>query len=146
MTRWIGSVGLAALLALAVAARGEDAEHQHPEAPMEPVTLHILMPAEGGEQSVEALPGYSQEIHLPGNPTTGYCWELASLEPEGILKSAGDPTFTPVATDRVGAPGTFFFRFAIVAPGAAVLKLVYRRSWEKDVEPLYTATLHVTVH
>jgi inhibitor of cysteine peptidase len=87
--------------------------------------------------------GQTLTIKLEGNPTTGYSWEVAETE-DAILQQAGEPEFE-AESDLLGAPGTQTLRFEAVETGQMELKLVYRRSWEADVEPLETFTVHVTV-
>ena len=45
----------------------------------------------------------------------------------------------------VGAGGTYVFRFRALAEGQARIEIVYRRPWEKGVEPLRTYILELTV-
>ena len=75
-----------------------------------------------------ALPkGESLTIELPGNPTTGYEWTVAQLDP-AFLRLA-DSTYAPDSS-AIGSGGTYTFRFETLQPGATTLALAYRRSWE----------------
>jgi predicted secreted protein len=70
-------------------------------------------------------------------------WEAADLEDQ-ILRQAGDPEFTS-ETDLIGSGGVQTLRFEAVKIGQTTLKLVYRRPWEGDVNPLRTFSVNVVV-
>jgi inhibitor of cysteine peptidase len=110
-----------------------------------PALATVQFAAEGGEQSVQLVPGQVLEVILPGNPTTGYGWTLEGFETQDILGGPADAEFQSEAPDRMGAGGIFKFRFTAARSGSATIRFAYRRSWEKDVAPLYTAVLNVTV-
>ena len=88
--------------------------------------------------------GQTLVVTLEGNPTTGYTWEVAEPLDEQVLRQAGEPEFK-AESDLVGAGGVQILRFEAVNAGQTTLKLAYRRSWEKDVEPLETYSLQVVV-
>ena len=84
-------------------------------------------------------------IELDSNASTGYAWEIVedgspALEPAPVPASTA-PTVPPM----VGAGGTSRWRFRAVQPGAATVRLIYRRAWEKEVEPARTASYRVVV-
>lgn len=84
-------------------------------------------------------------IELDSNASTGYTWEIVEdgspvLEPAPVPASAA-PTVAPMP----GAGGTSRWRFRAAQSGTTNLRLVYRRSWEKDVEPARTASYRVVV-
>jgi inhibitor of cysteine peptidase len=86
-------------------------------------------------------------VTLDSNPTTGYSWQVAEVNP-AVLRQSGDAEYKPQSASdppRVGAGGTETFRFEAANAGATTLKLVYQRPWEKDVAPLLTYTVQVTV-
>jgi predicted secreted protein len=102
-----------------------------------------ILGAEDGGREITLQKGQILTIELEGNPTTGYSWE--AVESEGaILQQVGEPEFEP-ESDLLGASGTQTLRFEAVETGQMELKLVYRRSWETDVEPLETFTVQVRV-
>lgn len=78
-------------------------------------------------------------VRLPGNPTTGYRWSVVRMPPSLRGISA---MYVPSSPGRLGAGGTYVFRFA-VRRGSGVLRLVYRRPWERSRPPLRTFTLTV---
>ena len=88
--------------------------------------------------------GQTLVVTLEGNPTTGYSWEVAEPLNEQVLRQAGEPEFKS-ESDALGAGGVQILRFEAVNAGKFTLKLVYRRPWEKDVEPLETYSIEVVV-
>ena len=83
------------------------------------------------------------EIELPGNPTTGYQWEIADFD-ASVVKSAGEPEFK-ADSKAIGSGGMHTFRFQTVADGQTTIKLIYHRSFEKDTPPIKTYELTVVV-
>ena len=79
-------------------------------------------------------------ITLESNPTTGYRWEAVEAG-ESVLQQIGEAEFKmsdPRDPPPPGTGGTETFRFKAIKAGQTMLKLIYHRSWEKDVEPLET--------
>ncbi len=107
--------------------------------------LRELNEADDGK-TVEAAVGTRLFVRLRGNPTTGYQWQLAKA-PDPALTSLGDAQYAPDRQTPVamGAGGTFTFSFRAVRPGAATVRLVYVRPWEKDKPPEQTFTLTAQV-
>jgi inhibitor of cysteine peptidase len=83
------------------------------------------------------------EIQLDGNPTTGYGWEIIPSE-SGVLMVKAGPTYTADG-DLVGSGGTYLFCFTADEIGETDVNLIYRRSWESEVVPISSFTLHVVV-
>jgi predicted secreted protein len=84
-------------------------------------------------------------IELDSNASTGYAWEIVEdgspmLEPAPVPASAA-----PAVAPMPGAGGTSRWRFRAAQSGTTTLRLVYRRSWEKEVEPVQTASYRVVV-
>ncbi len=98
---------------------------------------------------VPASIGDTIVITLPGNITTGYSWALVRIETDTqkpAVKAAGDIAYQrPPANGRVGAGGLFVARFTAVAEGKAVVRLAYRRPFEKDkpAAKTFSVTLEV---
>lgn len=92
---------------------------------------------------IELKKGQILVIILEANPTTGYTWEIAELK-EHVLQQVGEAGFEP-ESEAIGAQGIQTFRFEAVNVGKTALKLVYRRPWEEDVEPLETFSIKVVV-
>lgn len=103
----------------------------------------LALEAKDNGRQIELEKGQTLAISLEGNPSTGYTWEMVESE-DSILRQVGEIEFE-AESDLVGAPGTQTLRFEAVESGQTELKLVYHRPWEKDVEPLETFTLQVTV-
>ena len=74
-------------------------------------------------------------LELEGNPTTGFTWEIASID-EAVLVAAGDPLYRS-DSDLAGSAGVFTFRFQAVGEGETQVEIMYHRPWE-DTEPLQT--------
>ncbi|MET1162739.1 MAG: protease inhibitor I42 family protein [Pseudoxanthomonas sp.] len=84
-------------------------------------------------------------IELASNASTGYGWEVVEAG-DPVLAAAPVPASNaPSATPMPGAGGTSRWRYRAMQAGTALVRLVYRRSWEKDVEPARTATYRVRV-
>jgi len=81
-------------------------------------------------------------LQLPGNPTTGYDWEVTIGNPS-VLEQ-GPSKFTP-SSSALGAGGTYSFWFQPKATGRTDLTLAYHRAWETGVEPLKTYKVTITV-
>ena len=90
--------------------------------------------------------GKAYVIKLDCNPTTGYDWELKSIDRE-IAAPKGSVEFKRNKAPRgmVGVPGMCTLEVVGVKPGKTKAVLVYRRSWEKDVAPARTFTAEITV-
>lgn len=78
-------------------------------------------------------------VLLKANPGTGYTWQAMALDPEW-LKPLGEAIYVPVEPEsegtRVGAQERQLFRFRVSGDGNYMLRMVYRRPWEKDEPPL----------
>ena len=93
--------------------------------------------------TIELHPGDKLEIVLPGNPTTGYTWEVRPGA-EALLKQKGDPEFAP-DSKALGAGGRTTISFDVIAAGKASLVLIYHRTFEQAVPPLRNFGIRVVV-
>ena len=93
-------------------------------------TGKVVQVAAGGEVVVE----------LPGNPTTGYIWQVTSND-ESILLPTGY-AFVP-DSDAVGAGGMETFTFHVMAPGVVDLTLANSRPWDSETPPAQTFAVTV---
>ena len=84
--------------------------------------------------------GDTLHIVLEGNPTTGYTWEIKSMDATH-LRSTGQ-TYTAFS-NRCGSNGLFTFTFSLASPGQTELQMVYERPWEKETQPI--RTFHIIV-
>ncbi len=90
--------------------------------------------------------GQEFEIRLQGNPTTGYGWQVTEIDAQKVQMLADDYVEHKQGDQPiVGAGGTYVFRFKALTAGQAHIEIVYRRPWEKDVDPLRTYILELTV-
>jgi len=83
------------------------------------------------------------QITLPGNPTTGYSWNIISIDPK-TTKQVDKKEYEP-DSERIGAGGHVRFRFKATGKGKTVLKLAYYRVWEKNVPYAKTFTVNLSV-
>ncbi len=98
--------------------------------------------ADAGHTIVVRAGGQLQVV-LEGNPTTGFLWEVASVDAV-ILKPTGEPQFK-ADSSLVGSGGKVTLTFDALAPGKTTLQLVYRRPFEKGVPPIKTFQAEVAV-
>ena len=84
------------------------------------------------------------EVRLDSAPGTGYRWDRAAQEPSPLRLI--ETRYIPLADDkRIGGQQTQLFRFEAARAGEVVLKLQYRRPWERDTPPVKTWSLTVVV-
>lgn len=88
------------------------------------------------------------EISLPANPTTGYTWSALY---DKHLVSAQHKYF-PAKTRLIGAGGHDVWVFSATEEALGlnkqiytVVRLVYTRSWEHNVEPAQTKLISITI-
>ncbi len=103
-----------------------------------------------GDASAEARElavGGFLDLALPANASTGYGWELIETGAP-VLRRVDPPPVAeaaPASPPMPGAGGVSRWRFVAERAGTAQVRLVYRRSWEKDVPPAREARYRVTV-
>jgi len=83
-------------------------------------------------------------VRLPGQPGTGYSWEVRPVDP-GLLAPRETRCAEPPADGRVGGVVPTCFAWRAAAPGAATLAFVYRRHWETEPDGVLRYDLAVTV-
>ncbi len=93
--------------------------------------------------TVEMRAGELLEVTLKGNPTTGYMWDVASVDPN-ILMPVDQLEFQ-ADSKAIGAPGKLTLRFEAKHAGETSLKLIYHRPWEKDTKPIDTFKVTVVI-
>ena len=101
-----------------------------------------LVEADNGK-IVDLKTGETFTISLEGNPTTGYSWEVSGIDP-AVVEQVGEPDYKSDSS-LIGSGGMSTFTFKAVASGSAPVMLVYHRSWEKDVAPMYEYEVMVNV-
>lgn len=112
--------------------------------PAEPT--QAMQAAETSTEARDLSMGGFLDLALPSNASTGYGWEL--IETGAPVLRQVDPlpvTDVPVSPPMPGAGGVSRWRFVAERAGTTHVRLVYRRSWEKDVPPAREARYRVTV-
>lgn len=102
----------------------------------------ILSPADQGK-TIPTQVGAIVLIRLAENPTTGYRWELTTIDDRYIELQQSD--YLPPASANMGSGGTRTFQFKTKAAGTSTLHLILRRSWEapdKAIEQ-FSVTLQI---
>jgi inhibitor of cysteine peptidase len=72
-------------------------------------------------------------VQLEGNPTTGFTWEVENLD-TGLLEQMGEPAYNS-NSNLLGAGGMFTFTFKALDAGVTHLRLIYHRTFEKNIPP-----------
>jgi predicted secreted protein len=104
----------------------------------EPMKLH----ENDSGKIVEILVGDDLEVVLPGNPTTGYVWEVSSLDSTVLKLDKSDF----VANDKaVGSGGMEIIKLHAIAEGTSVVRLIFHRPFERNVPPLKTFSVTVII-
>lgn len=83
------------------------------------------------------------EVTLPGNPTTGFAWEVDTLN-TSIMRQIGAAEFV-ASSSALGSAGDIILRFEAVGAGQTELKLIYQRPFEQTTPPAQTFAVTVLV-
>ena len=102
-----------------------------------------MLTEENSGQSIDINTGQQLVISLEGNPTTGYTWEVDSMD-EAVLKQIGEPEFKS-SSGALGAGGVMILQFQAISEGDTALRLVYHRPWEQGIAPEKTFEVNVVV-
>jgi len=103
----------------------------------------VILTEENDGETITMQVGQELHIFLGGNPTTGYMWASEGLDSK-FLALAEEPEYS-AASDAIGSGGEFDFFFTMKAPGETVVTLEYKRSFEKEVEPIRTFSVKLLV-
>jgi inhibitor of cysteine peptidase len=103
----------------------------------------IKINADDNGSTVEMKKGETLILSINGNPTTGYTWEVESVD-QNILQSAGEPDYKSDSM-LVGSGGTYKFKFTAASAGVTPLKLKYWRTFEPDNPPVETFEVKIVV-
>ncbi len=76
--------------------------------------------------------GEKFKIELQSNPSTGYRWHLVFFN-KSILKLLSSE-FAPKTTNQIGTPGLQQFKFEATKEGQTIIKLIYKRPWEREIK------------
>jgi predicted secreted protein len=93
-------------------------------------------------KTVEILVGDEVEIILPGNPATGYVWDLMLLD-MNILRPDKAKIFS--INKAIGSGNVEEIKFHAIAAGESPVKLIFHRPVEHKVPPLITFAVNVVV-
>jgi inhibitor of cysteine peptidase len=106
----------------------------------------VRVGSDSSGQKIAMKPDQRLAVRLESNPTTGYGWEVAEYD-ASVLSPEGEAVYEQEKLNEklTGAGGWQTFKFKPVKTGETRLKLVYRRSWEKDVEPIQIYEVQVVV-
>ena len=110
-----------------------------------PNTIEVTLEKNGSDISIKN--GDTVDIYLEGNITTGYSWELGTLD-SSYLVQVGDMEYKLNDTKDqavAGAPGVFRYSFKAVRSGETSLQMLYQRPWEKDIEPESTFFINIKI-
>lgn len=70
------------------------------------------------------------EIELKTRPTSGYSWEI--VHDKNIVKLQNKKLVT--LSPQLGASSKEILVFQAVKPGHTIIKLIYKRPWEKETK------------
>jgi inhibitor of cysteine peptidase len=104
-----------------------------------PASQITVTDADNGS-TVQVAAGGKVEVALPGNPTTGYIWQVTANDESILLPLSYE--FVPDSA-AAGAGGVERFGFHVMAPGMVSLTFANSRPWETDVEPAQTFAVTV---
>ncbi len=93
-------------------------------------------------KTVEIAVGDELEVILQGNPTTGYLWEVSSIDSSVLQSNKADFVANNAA---IGAGGLEIIRFHALATGKSELKLIFHRPFEQNTPPLKTFAVTVII-
>ncbi len=138
--RRVGLIGtvlfLLLILGLSASAALSNPPPQEPPPPTE-----ISLGAEDDGRQIELKEDQLLVITLEGNPSTGYMWQVEEID-EKILRQVGEIEFQSLSP-LLGAPAKEILRFQPLEEGQTTLKLLYRRPWEKEIEPAETFSIQL---
>jgi len=107
----------------------------------------VFMASEETETHITVVGTGEFAFKIKSNPTTGYSWSLQKPLDKTMMKFKGVETEKKEAEKppRLGAPTYEILTFAALEPGETVIYLQYCRPWEKNVPPVKSHKIVVTV-
>lgn len=85
--------------------------------------------------------GYKLQITLAGNPTTGFEWQLVSVNTQ-VLAQDRTPDYYP-SSDVPGAGGSYVFHFRAMGIGETTLTLANRQPWSGETPQTFQVKIIV---
>jgi len=99
------------------------------------VPMNDTLKIEGCQDKIKMMVGSIVEIKLEAVPGSGYQWllkdasQLLQLLDGDILKFSAPETKQPT----VGVPGHQILHFKAIKKGEEMIRLEYKRTWEKEI-------------
>jgi len=84
---------------------------------------------ENRNENITINTGQKFTISLESKPTSGFRWHPTS---DQSIISLISHNFQPTSSIVIGSSGKDIFTLKAINPGATVLKMVYKRSWEQQ--------------
>jgi inhibitor of cysteine peptidase len=131
MSQWFGVLAVALIVVLSISACGKSGGAS--------VTLRETDTG----RTIELKRGDTLIVELEGNPTTGFLWEVESVDAT-ILKQQGEPEYKAGEPGKIGGVGAFVFTLEASDKGQTELQMVYRRPSDKET-PAQTFEVSVVV-
>ncbi len=93
--------------------------------PVEPVPGNTYLDERNNGDVVDATAGGKIVLSLGGDQSSGFLWQIKKID-TAVLRSAGDPVFTPTTGAKTGAPGVYVWTFDVLqADVSTSLALAY---------------------
>lgn len=106
----------------------------------------LAVPAAVAQDTIDLVAGQSVCITLPGNPTTGFVWQVAACPSVVKVELALESNKTaPQARPVCGRPCRTVVTITGVKAGQGTVRLIYARPWAKEAPPAKTKLLDITV-
>jgi inhibitor of cysteine peptidase len=83
----------------------------------------------GVQEAIKLSNGHEFTITLQSNPGTGYQW-IPTFNT--TILNLVSHEYKPASTKLLGSPGTDVFTFKAINHGTDTVKMIYKRSWEKE--------------
>ena len=93
-------------------------------------------------KTVEIRVGDELEVVLPRQPTTGYVWEVSSLDSD-VLRLGKADFFAD--DNAIGSGGMEIIKFHAIAAGTGVVRLIYHRPFEPNMSPINSFKVTVII-
>lgn len=98
-----------------------------------------------GDKTVGLRMGQLLRLKLDSNPTTGYSWDIASMDDNGVVRQFGKMRYVREG-EMMGSGGYQLYRITPLKKGTAAVRFEYKRPWEKDTEPVKKHTVRIVVN
>jgi inhibitor of cysteine peptidase len=112
----------------------------------------LLLTSLDNDRSLEISPGSQIQLTLAENPSTGYRWSLAPVDPALVELVSEQSQASPAGgsgsqgqSRPVGSPGEVIYRFKALRAGTTEISLRNMRSWEGDRSTIerFRVSLHI---